>query len=154
MPPAAVRPVRILALPALVLALALSPPLAAAKGLDLSLRSDRADPVVGEPIGITLTGAADEALAQPCSAMRVVVVAPGVAVGRALRSLEGGATSRRIGRWDAFRLASLRPVGELSWRGRLRPDRAGRWTLIVPNWCAAGYVLPGGVRRLDLDVRR
>ncbi len=85
--------------------------------------------------------------------MRVVVVAPGVSVRRALRSLEGGVASRRIGRWDAFRLASLRSVGELSWTGRLRPNRAGRWTLVVPNWCAAGYVLPEGVRRLDLDVR-
>jgi hypothetical protein len=35
----------------------------------------------------------------------------------------------------------------------LRPDRPGRWTLVVPNWCAAGYVLPAGVTRIHLDVR-
>jgi hypothetical protein len=39
--------------------------------------------------------------------MRVVVVAPGVSVKAALRSLEGQTPPRRIGEWDAFRLASM-----------------------------------------------
>jgi hypothetical protein len=130
----------------------LAPP-AAGKGLDLSLRADVSRPSVGQEVKVTLTGVADPELTQPCRRMRVVVVAPGVSVKRALRSLEGGVRSRRIGRWDAFRLASLRSVGELRWKGTFRPGRPGRWTLVVPNWCAAGYVLPEGVERLELDVR-
>lgn len=125
---------------------------AAGKGLDLSLRADDTSPMVGRQVTIALRGAADAPI-EPCRRMRVVVVAPGISVRRALRSLEGRVVSRRIGRWDAFRLASLRSVGELSWRGRLRPNRSGRWTLIVPNWCVEGYVLPEGVTRLYLDVR-
>jgi len=136
-----------------LLCLAVMAPFAAGKGLDLSLRSDHRSPSVGQRVEISLQGIADETMTQPCRRMRVVVVAPGVSVTRALRSLEGRAESRRIGRWGAFRLASLRSVGELRWAGRLRPNRAGRWTLIVPNWCAAGYVLPRGVERLHLDVR-
>jgi hypothetical protein len=126
---------------------------AAGKGLDLSLRADDRRPIVGQQVEIGLRGVADEGMTQPCRHMRVVVVAPGVSVRRALRSLEGGAEPHRIGRWGAFRLASLRSVGELRWAGRLRPNRAGRWTLVVPNRCVAGYVLPGGVERLFLDVR-
>lgn len=136
-----------------LLCLAVAAPLAAGKGLDLSMRADPTAPVVGRQVEIALRGAAAPAFTGPCRRMRVVVVAPGVAVRRALRSLEGGAEPRRIGRWGAFRLASLRSVGELSWTGRLRPDRPGRWTLVVPNWCAAGFVLPEGVERLRLDVR-
>ena len=135
------------------LCLAVLAPAAAGKGLDLSLRSDHRSPSVGQQVDITLRGAAEHAGMQSCSGMRVVVVAPGVSVKRALRSLEGGPGSRRIGRWDAFRLGSLRSVGELRWTGTLRPNRAGRWTLIVPNWCAPGFVLPQGVTRLELDVR-
>lgn len=140
------------ALAVALLVLALCAPLGAAKGLDLSLRADPARPGAGQPVEITLRGTADEAMTRPCRGMRVVVVAPGISVRRALRSLEGGVESRRIGRWDAFRLASLRSVGDLRWTGRLRPNRIGRWTLVVPNWCAAGYVLPEGVSRLYVDV--
>src|SRR5690606_3883189 len=89
----------------------------------------------------------------PCRRMRIVVVAPGVSVRKALRSLEGGLQSRRIGEWDAFRLASLRSTARLRWSGKLRPNRPGRWTLIVPSWCSAGYVLPHGAERLDVGVR-
>jgi hypothetical protein len=136
-----------------LVALAATAPLAAGKGLDLTLETDPGSPAVGERVEVTLRGVADEALTQPCRGMRIVVVAPGVSVTRALRSLEGGVESRRIGRWDAFRLASLRSVGELRWTGRLRPNRPGRWTLVVPNWCAQGYVLPQGATRHHFDVR-
>jgi hypothetical protein len=128
-------------------------PLAAGKGIAFSLRADPATPVVGERIAVTLRGVAEEWVVGPCRRMRVDVVAPGVPVRRALRSLEGEVRSRRIGRWGAFRLASLRSVGRLEWTGRLRPNVSGRWTLIVPNFCAGGYVLPEGVERLHVDVR-
>jgi hypothetical protein len=137
---------------ALVCLAAVAPP-ASGKGLNLSLGADDRSPAVGERVEITLRGVADPEVAQPCRRMRVVVVAPGTAVRTALRSLEGGVRSRRIGRWDAFRLGSLRSVGRLRWEGILRPNRPGRWTLVVPNRCAAGHVLPEGVTRLHLDVR-
>jgi hypothetical protein len=126
---------------------------AAAKGLQLTMRADDRTPAAGQRVQVSVRGVADEAVTQPCRRMRVVVVSPGVSVKRALRSLEGGTVSRRIGAWGAFRLASLRSTGELRWEGLLRPHRPGRWTLVVPNWCAAGYVLPGGVARIHLDVR-
>ena len=139
---------------ALVLVLsAVLAPAAAGKGLHLSLKADDKTPVIGQQVSLTLRGVLDETVAGPCRRMRIVVVAPGVSIKRALRSLEGGKKSRRIGRWDAFRLASLRSVAELTWTGRLRPNRAGRWTLVVPNWCAAGYVLPRGAARFRLDVQ-
>lgn len=135
----------------LVLSAALAPS-AAAKGVEFSLEAHDRTPVVGERVGLTLRGVMDEGVEGPCLRTRVVVVAPGVSVARALRSLEGGRESRRIGRWGAFRLASLRSVAELTWTGRLRPNRAGRWTLVVPNYCALGYVLPLGAARFHLDV--
>lgn len=128
-------------------------PLAFGKGVDLSLRADDRSPSVRQQVTITLGAQLDPEITQACDQMRVVVIAPGVPVRRALRSLEGGTQSRRIGHWGAFRLESLRPNGELRWVGRLRPNKAGRWTLVVPNWCGAGgYVLPEGVKRLYLDV--
>jgi hypothetical protein len=133
--------------------LAVLAPAAAGKGLDLSLRADQRSPSVGQQVEISLRGSAEGSPTQTCRGMRVVVVAPGVSVRRALRSLEGGVESRRIGRWNAFRLGSLRSAGELRWTGTLRPNRPGRWTLVVPNWCAPGFVLPQGVTRLKLEVR-
>lgn len=135
------------------LALAVLAPPAAGKGLELALSADPPSPRVGQQVEIALRGVPEQPLTQPCRDMRVIVVAPGTPVRRALRSLEGGAESRRIGRWAAFRLASLRSTGELRWTGRLRPNRPGNWTLAVPNWCAKGYVLPEGVERLELNVR-
>ncbi len=142
-----------LAIAIALVALGAAAPLAAGKGLDLTLRTEPVRPAVGERIEVTMRGVAREPLTGPCTPMRVVVVAPGVSVKRALRSLEGEVESRRIGRWGAFRLASLRSVGTLSWSGRLRPNRPGRWTLVVPNWCAGGYVLPQGAARHYVDVQ-
>ena len=133
--------------------LAVLAPLAFGKGVDLSLRADDKSPSVRQQVTITLQARLDPEITQACDQMRVVVVAPGVSVRRALRSLEGGTQSRRIGHWGAFRLESLRPNGKLRWVGRLRPNKAGLWTLVVPNWCGAGgYVLPEGVKRLYLDA--
>jgi len=135
--------------------LAVLAPLALGKGVDLSLRADDRSPNVGQQVTIDLKAQLDPEITQACDQMRVVVVAPGVSVRKALRSLEGGKQSRRIGHWGAFRLESLRPKGELRWVGRLRPNKTGRWTLVVPNLCGAGgFVLPEGVKRLYLDVAR
>jgi hypothetical protein len=128
-------------------------PQANGKGITLRLSADPTGPQVGEQIRVSIRGELEDGLTGPCRRMRVVVVAPGVSVRRSLRSLEGGRRSRRIGEWDAFRLASLRSTARLRWSGTLRPNRPGRWTLIVPNWCAAGYVLPEGAERLYVNVR-
>jgi hypothetical protein len=133
--------------------LAVLAPAASGKGLDLALDAGDRTPTAGQRVEITLRGTADPEITQPCRHVRVVVVAPGTSVRTALRSLEGGVTPRSLGRWDAFRLGSLRSVGRLRWEGALRPNRPGRWTLVVPNRCARGYVLPEGVTRLHLDVR-
>lgn len=122
------------------------------KGITLRLAAEPASPRTGELVRISLRGELEEGVQGPCRRTRIVVVAPGVSVRAALRSLEGGTAPRRIGEWDAFRLASLRSTAELTWRGRLRPNRPGRWTLVVPNWCAAGYVLPEGAERLYVEV--
>lgn len=144
---------RSVALSLLCLAAASVP--AAGKGLELDLGAAPVAPVTGEQVRISLRGASTIPGEETprCDGMRVVVVAPGVSVRRALRSLEGGTESRRIGAWEAFRLASLRPSGELRWSGVLRPGRPGRWTLVVPNWCAGGFVLPLGAARAFIDVR-
>lgn len=139
---------------AMVLLLASASPVASGKGVEFSLSVDRPSPVAREQVRITLVGTSTipGEPAPACAGMRIVAVAPGISVKRALRSLEGGVRSRRIGRWGAFRLASLRQVDDLTWTARLRPGTVGRWTLVVPNWCAAGYVLPTGVTRRQISV--
>jgi hypothetical protein len=136
-----------------LMGLAAEVPQAHGEGIDLHLSTDVVEPSIGEPIHVSVRGRFEDGVTGPCRRMRVVVVAPGVSVGSALRSLEGRPRPRRIGEWDAFRLASLRSTARLRWDGTLRPNLAGRWTLIIPNWCAAGYVLPGGAKRLHVDVR-
>lgn len=134
--------------------LAALPGLAAAKGLRITLTADPGGTRVGETVTVAVAGRSEVRgePAPPCRGMRVVVVAPGIGPRRALRAVEGGRGPGRIGRWDAFRLGSLRQTAPLRWRGALRPHRPGRWTLIVPNWCVAGYVLPLGVTRIAVDV--
>jgi hypothetical protein len=84
--------------------------------------------------------------------MRVLAVSPSVTVKQALRVVEGGQVSRAIKPWAAFRLASLRRVDNETWVARLRPNVAGHWTLVIPNWCALGYVLPEGVLQHQLVI--
>ncbi|MEW6581743.1 MAG: hypothetical protein AB1416_03170 [Actinomycetota bacterium] len=136
------------------LLLAVTATAASGKGIEYAFTVDTPHPVAGEQIRITLraTSTTPGEKLPACPQTRVVAVAPGVPVRRALRSLEGGVVSRRIGRWDAFRLASLRQTGDHTWTARLRPGTAGTWTLIVPNYCAAGYVLPEGAARHEITV--
>lgn len=138
--------------------LAAIPALAEGKGVAVSLGVDRPRATAGELVKVTLR-LRSEIPGQPiteCNSMRIDAVAPGVSVRGALRSLEGGVTSRRINQWSAFRLASLRRVGDdLTWTARLRPGVVGRWTLVLPNLCALGYVLPEGwVRRTIIVTPR
>lgn len=127
---------------------------AAGKGIDIRLSAQPDAPRVGEAVAVRVRARHTLPGMTACPAMRVVVVAPGVAPRRALASLEGGVVPRRIGAWGAFRLDSLRRAGPMGWRGVLRPHRPGRWTLIVPNACGAGgYRLPLGWERIHLSVR-
>lgn len=125
-----------------------------AKGVDIRMSASPASPRVGDHVHVSVRVrfTLPETREIGCRHMRVVVVAPGVSVRRALGALEGGRVSRRLGRWDAFRLASLRGTRPLTWEGTLRPGRPGRWTLVVPNACAQGYMLPLGWTRMHLDV--
>ncbi len=126
---------------------------AAGKGIELRLTADPPEVTAGTPVRVAIAGRFEHGIQGPCLRMRVVVVAPGIPVRRALHSLEGGVTSERIGEWDAFRLASLRSTARLRWSGALRPNRSGTWTLVIPNFCAQGYVLPQGAVTRKLVVR-
>lgn len=116
--------------------LAATPALAHGKGVAASIEVDRSHVAAGELVTITVrlkSEIPDQPITE-CRNMRLDAVAPGVSVRRALRSLEGDVPSRRIKRWGAFRLASLRQVGDdLTWSARLRPGAIGRWTLVLPT---------------------
>ncbi|MGD9573371.1 MAG: hypothetical protein AB7V62_15950 [Thermoleophilia bacterium] len=126
---------------------------AAGKGIQFRITTDPPQAVTGTPVRIAVAGRFEEGFVGPCLRTRVVVVAPGVSVRRALHSLEGGKTSQRIGEWDAFRLRTLRSTARLRWSGTLRPNRPGTWRLVIPNFCALGYVLPRGAFTHRLVVR-
>lgn len=136
-----------------ILALALAGR-ADAKGIEFTLTASDTTPKAGEQVQIAIRGRFTFPGMEDfrCRHMRLVVVSPGVSVRRALRSLEGRRVSQRIGEWDAFRLGTLRSTARLTWKGVLRPNRYGRWTLIIPNGCAQGYRLPSGAKQLHLAV--
>jgi hypothetical protein len=136
----------------LVVVASTAPP-AVGKGLELSLDVLPTAPVAGERLEIELRGELTVSTEKECSGMRVIAVAPGISIARALKVVEGGVGPRRIGARDAFRLQTLRRVGDLHWTARLRPSKPGRWTLVVPNLCSSGYVLPVGFLRRTIEVR-
>jgi hypothetical protein len=125
---------------------------AAGKGVRVDLGVSQASPRVGERVVVGLR-ATPELPVPRCRVMRVVAVAPGVPLQAALLALEARRVSRPVAAWGAFRLATLRRTGEWRWAGALRPGRPGRWTLVVPNLCADGLMLPVGLTRTTLDVR-
>lgn len=129
---------------------------AAAKETRVHLSADPGAAVVGQriAIGVRVQFMSDDEPEPRCRVMRVLAVAPGVSVQRALRVVEGQQTPGRIGAWDAFRLGSLKRTGPLTWRGVLRPNRPGRWTVVVPNVCSGGFVTPLGVTRAPIAVHR
>ena len=93
---------------------------------------------------------ADSAQDKDCW-MRLVAVAPGVDKYEVLAALgQPGGLARRLG----FPVP-LTPTGSARWRGTLSFPRAGRWLLVVPNWCAPGYALhPPVVRSVTVTARR
>ena len=135
-------------------AVLLMAPLAAGKGIAFSIQTSPETPRVGEPVRITVRAASEVPGERPpaCQGMRVLAVSPAVGVREALRVVEGARVARPIHPWVAFRLKSLRRVDDATWVARLRPNRAGNWTLVIPNFCAPGYVTPEGVFRKDLAV--
>ena len=138
------------------LALLLTAPVAAGKGITFSIRTSPDTPKVGEVVQITVHGVSEipGERTPACAGMRVLAVSPSVSVKEALRVIEGGQVSRSVRHWGAFRLASLRRVDNTTWVARLRPNMEGSWTLVIPNWCAAGYVLPDGVLTQQIVVGR
>ena len=128
------------AVAAMVLALLLAAP-ASAK-FDLSLRLSEDNPRIGEQVRLELRA---DAHVGPCR-MKLVAVAPGADAYKAVEAfVNGGPTrpSKRLG----FLVETAR-TGPGAWRARLRFRRAGRWHLIVPNWCAPGIASPLPVDRI------
>jgi hypothetical protein len=83
--------------------------------------------------------------------MRLLAVAPGVSKSKALAAFIGGGISIIGPSGPSFRkirptprmgfLVGMVRTGPTTWRRTIRFPRAGRWRLVVPNWCAPGYVL-------------
>ena len=90
--------------------------------------------------------------------MRVVAIAPGADERKALAALVDGSIGvmtstglvvRRLRVTPAIGLrVALRRTGATAWRGTTRFPRAGRWKLVVPNWCAPGYATPSPAVRV------
>ena len=113
---------------------------------DLSLRLSTDEPRIGEQIRVELRADAHVGECQ----MKLVAVAPGVDTHRAVEAFVNGGPARPSARLG-FLVRTAR-TGPGTWRARLRFRRAGRWHLIVPNWCAPGIASPRPVDRV-LTVR-
>lgn len=104
-----------------------------------------AQPRTGELATVRLrTGDTGDA---PCT-MRVVAVAPGASLVRALDAL----VIDRVRATPLGLRVRLRRGGATSWSGSVRFPRPGRWRVVVPNWCASGYAIPQPATRV-VDVR-
>jgi hypothetical protein len=125
---------------AVTIALLLAAP-ASAK-FDLSLRLSNDEPSVGERIRVELR--ADAHVGQ-CR-MKLVGVAPGADPYRAVEAFVNGGSTRPSARLG-FLFVTTR-TGPGTWQARVRFRRAGRWHLIVPNWCAPGIASPRPVDRV------
>jgi hypothetical protein len=95
--------------------------------------------------------------------MRLLAVAPGVDVGRAVQAfIVGGVSVLGLGA-PSFKpirptprmgfLVAMRRTSPTTWRATTRFPRAGRWQLIVPNWCAPGYTSGVAARTLTVSSR-
>ena len=86
------------------LALLLTAPLAAGKGITFSIRASPDTPKVGELVQITVHGVSEipgERI-PACAGMRVLAVSPSVSVKEALRVVEGGGSPGRSGPGGPF----------------------------------------------------
>jgi hypothetical protein len=110
--------------------------------LSLSLNAPR--------VGVSITAVIHTGSRQDAAcAMRLYAVAPGVDIYQALDGftnisviLHRSHPPSRLG----F-IVPTRRAGGAVWRATLRFPRAGRWKLVIPNWCAGGYALPPPVVR-------
>ena len=129
---------------AFVLMLWIAPGASAKFGMVLSLSADR--PVVRESLRVLVR--ADEKQGSDCR-MRLLAVAPGVGRQRALDAFIIGGYSVNGPQGNTFHalrptrnmgfLRTLTRVDPKTWRATIRFPKAGRWRLVVPNWCAPGY---------------
>ena len=133
-------------------------PIASAKfGLSLVLSQDetRVDVVVPAELR------ADDSVGKDC-AMWLISVDPrsnpkalnAFLNGRVTIIGTSGATIRKIRSYSRIGfLVSMKRSGARTWRAQLRFPRAGRWHLIVPNWCAPGYAAALPIDRV-ITVRK
>jgi hypothetical protein len=115
----------------------------------LRLLVSRSQPRIGQPVSILIR---TEPLGAETCRMRLVAVAPGVNRYHALDafivggySVIGpfGSTFHRLRPTPHLGfLAHLRRSSPTTWRATAKFPRAGRWQLVVPNWCAPGYASP------------
>jgi hypothetical protein len=104
-------------------------------------------PAVGQRV--TLVVRSERALDHD---LRLIAVAPGRPVFRVVATITGD-TSRpdpNVAR-HGFEI-DLPRVAPNRWRGTARFTRSGRWRVVVPNWAAAGVVIPNGAALLALRV--
>lgn len=80
----------------------------------------------------------------------LVAVAPGVDTYDALDAFVAGGGSSFYRVHATARLGFLAPTtraGPKAWWAAVHFPHAGRWQLVVPNWCAPGYALPPPIVR-------
>jgi hypothetical protein len=127
----------------------------AAAKFPVGLSVSSSDPRVGVAVGVVIrTGDTGRGACR----MRLVAIAPGADRQMALDALiNGGRTvSGPSGpMWHPLEATpelglrvGTRRTGATTWRATVRFPRAGRWHLIVPNWCAPGYATPSPATRV------
>ena len=116
----------------LVLAASLAVAPGAQAGWRLTLVISNRVPAVGETVRAVLRTEP----AQAHCRLRLVAVRPSVDTRRALDVL-----AVRPQRSYGFFVPLARKNAK-EWRATVRFGRTGPWKLVVPNWCADGYVLP------------
>ena len=129
-------------------------PAASAK-FDITLSLSQHHPRVRETVRVV---ARSDEPAEPGCRMRLLAVAPGISKFTALDAFIGGGYGVIGPQGPAFhplpptrRMGFLLPmtrVGHKTWRSVVRFPSSGRWTLIVPNWCAPGYTYPSPADRV------
>ena len=141
--------VRFVMVLAILLGLSLTFALGAGAKFGIQLKVSRSQPRIGQPVSILIR---TEPLGTETCRMRLVAVAPGVNRYHALDafiiggySVMGpfGSTFHRLRPTPRLGfLAHLRRSSPTTWRATVKFPRAGRWQLVVPNWCAPGYASP------------
>lgn len=123
-------------------------PAATAKFM-VSLSVSSSQPRIGDAVQVVIRTGSNGG--EACR-MRLVAIAPGANRQTALDALINGSTETdgpsgpmqhrlnptlQLG----LRIATLRTAAT-AWRATVHFPRAGKWQLVVPNWCASGYASP------------